>query len=121
MNAITADMRMQRDVIAAIEAELREAKATLAGLENEALEIMENQGLTRISASGLTLGIKTSIVPQLKNYAEFEPYVYRNEALHLLERRIHTIAWREELLRRDNTPVPGIEPWTKVRLSVTTD
>lgn len=121
MNAITSEMRMQRDVVASIEAELYEAKRLLAELENEALEVMENQGLTKLSAAGLTLSIKQSIVPQLKNFSAFEPYLYRNKALHLMERRIHTTAWREELLRREGTQIPGIEPFTRIRLSVTTD
>ena len=121
MDAIVADLRTQRQVVDAIEAELREAKRVLAETEDELMEVMRNQGLTRVSSQGLTLSINESIVPQLKAWEQFEAYVYRNRALHLLERRIHTTAWREELQTRDNTPIPGVEPWTRIRLSVRTD
>lgn len=121
MDAIVGDLRVQRQVVDSIEAELREAKRVLAELEDELMETMRNQGLTRVSSQGLTLSINESIVPQLKSWDRFEPFVYRNQALHLLERRIHTTAWREELAARNNTPIPGIEPWTRIRLSVRAD
>ena len=121
MDAIVADLRTQRQVVDAIEAELREAKRALAETEEELMAVMRDQGLTRVSSQGLTLAISESIVPQLKSWEKFEPYVYRNQALHLLERRIHTTAWREALEDRQGTAIPGIEPWTRVKLSVRTD
>ena len=121
MDAIVGDLRTQRQVVDAIEAELREAKRVLAELEDELMKAMKDQGLSRVSSQGLTLSINESIVPQLKSWESFEKFVYRNQALHLLERRIHTTAWREELLTRDQTPIPGIEPWVRVKLSVRTD
>lgn len=121
MDAIVADLRVQRGIVETIEAELREAKRLLAETEDELMLVMREQGLTRVSSQGLTLGITESIVPQLKAWEKFEPYVYRNKALHLLERRIHTTAWREELEERQGTAIPGVEPFTRVRLSVRTD
>lgn len=118
MDMVVADLRSRRDVVETIEAELREAKQLLAESEDELMTMMRDQGVNRVSSQGLTLSITESIVPQIKDWPAFERYVLRNGATHLLERRVHTTAWREELLNRQDTPIPGIEPYTRVRLSV---
>lgn len=121
LDLIVADLRAQREVVEGIEAELREAKNALGETEDELLSQMREQGVTRVSSQGLTVSITESIVPQIKDWPAFERYVLRHKATHLLERRVHTTAWREELLSRQDTPIPGIEPYTRIRLSVRAD
>ena len=118
MDMVVADLRARRETVEVIEAELREAKQLLAESEDEILALMQAQGINRISSQGLTLSITESIVPQIKDWPAFERFVLRNGATHLLERRVHTSAWREEIAERQGTPVPGIEPYLRIRLSV---
>jgi hypothetical protein len=118
MDLVVADLRARRLVVEHIEAELREAKQLLAESEDEILVSMQAQGINRLSSQGLTLSITESIVPQIKDWNAFEKFLLRNGATHLIERRIHTTAWREEVAEREGTPIPGVEPYLRIRLSV---
>lgn len=57
------------------------------------------------------------IVGTMRDYPDFERFVYRHKALYLLDKRINSAAYRKELEIRGS--VPGVEPFTKRVLSVT--
>lgn len=115
---IIADIRTRREVLELIEADLRQAKQELAEAEDELLAAMNDQGTRKVESQGLTITISESIVPTVKDWSAFEKFVLRNKALFLLERRVHTTAWREALEERQGTAIPGVEPYTRIRLSV---
>lgn len=107
--------REKRDVA---QGHLNEANDKVDAIEQELMESMQADGLSQIKGAGLTVSIGRSIVPAGKDWTRFLAYVHRHKAYHLLERRIHTTAWREEVEKLKNKPVPGVEAFERVRLTV---
>lgn len=64
-----------------------------------------------------TGSVQENIIGTMKDYESFSQFVYRHKALHLLDKRINSAAYRKELEVRGE--VPGVEPFTKRVLSVT--
>lgn len=64
-----------------------------------------------------TASVTENVVGTMKDYERFSQFVYRHKALHLLDKRINSAAYREMLEERGE--VPGVEPFTRRDLSVT--
>lgn len=86
------------------------------GIEQELLAAMEADGITQVKGGGLTASIGRSIVPMAKDWPAAYRYIHRHKAFHLLERRVHLTAWREEV--EGGKAIPGIEPFERVKLTV---
>lgn len=63
-----------------------------------------------------TASITESVVPQAYDWEEFTKYVLDNRALHLLDRKPNTGAFRE--LYDAGQVIPGINAFTKRKLSL---
>lgn len=92
----------------------RAAKDIAAELETLNLKIltsMDELGIDRLAVGGITMSVSEQVVPNVVDWPAFERYVIENNALHLLQRRAATSAYRE-LLQAGETPA-GVEPFTK--------
>lgn len=114
---VITELREARDRKDTAAAALKEIEREVAVIEEELFDAMEKAGVDQVRAAGLTVSMQSSTVPKVTNWEDFERYVHRFKAFHLFERRVHTKAWREECDAR-NGEVPGVEPFTKVRLNV---
>lgn len=118
INELLAALRVARDVRDMCAAELKQADNAVDAVEQELFAALNAAGgLNGATGSGLTVSVVTSIVPNVRNWDEFERYVHRHKAFHLFERRVHTKAWREETDHLKE-PVPGTEPYERKRLNV---
>lgn len=88
------------------------------GLEEELMASMNEDGLSSVTGSGLTATIGKSIVPMAKDWPALYNHIHRKKAYHLLERRVHTTAWREEVEK--GKPIPGVEGYERIKLTVKT-
>ena len=52
-------------------------------------------------------------------FGEFVKYIARKKAFHLVERRVHTKAWREECASLRDKKVPGVKEFERIGLSIT--
>ncbi|MGH9890835.1 MAG: hypothetical protein ACREA0_02375 [bacterium] len=90
-----------------------------SGLETVILRRMDAEQTVKAGGRGGNVSITEAVVPSVKDWDAFWAYVYRNKASHLLERRPAVLAYREELVARNDKPLPGVESYTRrtLRLS----
>ena len=93
-------------------------KVAITVAEEELLEVMEAEGLPKASGKDGTVSIRTSVVANVTDWDALYPYISRTKAWHLLQRRVSDPAYRE--LLELGKKVPGVEPFNKRTLSVTT-
>lgn len=79
---------------------LADAKATDAAaayktFEAEVIELLKTQGTRKSTGLLANFSIKASVVPTVSNWDLFYPYIYKNKAGYLLERRPSVTACRE--------------------------
>lgn len=102
----------------------RELEAMIKNIDEEAKEIegrllkkMVDDKLDKFTVSGHgTLSISSSVVADVRDWSEFEKFVHKHKYYHLFQRRVSDTAYRE--LLEAGKKVPGVEPFTKVRLNV---
>ena len=71
------------------------ADAAYKAFESEVTELLKTQSTTKSSGKLATFSIKPAIVPNVANWDLFYPFIYRNKAGYLLERRASVTACRE--------------------------
>lgn len=86
------------------------------GIEAELMAKMDEESTDIVRGELATISKVESVVPQIEDYDKFMQWVLRHKALHMLERRVSAVAYREV---RDSTKkaVPGLLDYVKVRLN----
>lgn len=100
----------------AIEAELQETKEQMEALENQILLIMDSQGVTATRGTRASVSISEVEVPTIEDWDAVVDYIKRNDAMHLLERRVSNAGWRE--LHESGETIPGTVPFKRRKLSL---
>lgn len=106
-----------REEISEVNNRLKHLNAKKAELQQKVIEDMTIEGLSLARTDYGTVSISKEDVASVKDWMEFEEYIYENRALHLLQRRVANAAYRDELAIHEK--VPGVEVFTKVNLSLT--
>jgi len=101
----------------------KDAESKLIGDEIDALEAelmhhMTDEGTDKAAGKKATVSITKSVVPQAIDWDAFYAYIHRHKYYHLLERRPAVAGCRE--LFDAGKKIPGIEPFTKVKLNLRT-
>ena len=97
--------------------ELLKAKAQEVDLmENELIELMDQQNITKSTGSKATVSISTSVKPSVENWDAFYAYIHKNKYYHLLERRPSVTGCRE--LFDYKGAIPGVVPFTQRKLNI---
>jgi hypothetical protein len=107
------DLREQKREI---EKEMKEIEAQMADLEARIINLLDADEVTLSRGRRASASVTESEVPVVEDWDEFQDYVLRNQALHLLERRASVAAWRE--LKQAGEDVPGTRPFIKRKLSI---
>lgn len=97
--------------------ELLKAKAQEIDLaENDLIEQMDQQNITKSTGSKATVSISTSVKPSVEDWDAFYAYIHKNKYYHLLERRPSVTGCRE--LFDHKGAIPGVVPFTQRKLNV---
>ena len=97
--------------------ELLKAKAQEIDLvENDLIEQMDQQNITKSTGSKATVSISTSVKPSVEDWDAFYAYIHKNKYYHLLERRPSVTGCRE--LFDTKGAVPGVVPFTQRKLNI---
>ena len=99
-----------------LEATRNELADTIMGDLNEANLSLARTNREDENGKRITVSVNTETVANVTDWAEFEEYVYDNRALYLLQRRPSSPSYREELAAKGD--IPGVEPFTKQKLSL---
>lgn len=111
--------------------QLRDVKTKITTLNNEVTSLksiksdIEEQLLTEMADNEIslartpygTIAINPEDIASVKDWNEFEKYIYENRALYLLQRRTSQDAYRSEIAIKG--AVPGVETFTRKVLSLT--
>lgn len=97
--------------------ELLKAKVQEIDLaENDLIELMDQQNITKSTGSKATVSISTSVKPSVEDWDAFYAYIHRNKYYHLLERRPSVTGCRE--LFDTKGKIPGVVPFTQRKLNI---
>ena len=97
--------------------ELLKAKAQEIDLaENDLIEQMDKQNITKSTGSKATVSISTSVKPSVEDWDAFYAYIHKNKYYHLLERRPSVTGCRE--LFDHKGAIPGVVPFTQRKLNI---
>lgn len=106
-----------RDRKRELEAEIKDLNERWDALKAKVMSRMDEEGSNRVSsANGGTAILTESIVPQVVDRDEASEYILQQGALHLLQFRINTGAFREMV--EAGQEVPGIMPFKKREISL---
>lgn len=84
--------------------------------ENELIEQMDQQNITKSTGSKATVSISTSVKPSVEDWDAFYAYIHKNKYYHLLERRPSVTGCRE--LFDHKGAIPGVVPFTQRKLNI---
>lgn len=97
--------------------ELLKAKAQEIDLaENDLIELMDQQNITKSTGSKATVSISTAVKPSVEDWDAFYAYIHKNKYYHLLERRPSVTGCRE--LFDTKGKIPGVVPFTQRKLNI---
>lgn len=99
-----------RDRKREIAAEEKELNAQIAEIDEQLFNVLDEQGVDRLSSNGITLSISENVVPQVTDWNDVYKFVLETGHFQLFERRMSSTAFRELM---DSTPIPGVQPYTK--------
>jgi hypothetical protein len=110
------DIRNRKRRVSAIEKKLN---AEWDSLKAEILAKIREQGegMKAISSKLGTASITEEIVPHVDDWDQVWEYMKENDALHLVQKRVATGAFRE--LIESGQEVPGMRPVPKIDISLT--
>lgn len=91
-------------------------KAEEAAMEHTLLDMMKDAGTDIVRGNIGTCSKVKYKRPQLKDFEKFRPFLIRQKAYHLFERRIAPNAYKELMEQRNGKPIPGIELFEEDRV-----
>lgn len=107
-------LREDRDDLAA---QVKELNRKMEVLKLEIIQKLNESKIDSGRGSVATGSINEVVVGTIKDFDRLTAFIYRHKKIHLLERRVASSAFREELKIRGE--VPGVEPFTRINLNVT--
>jgi hypothetical protein len=107
-----------REARAAANAAAKAADEAYQDAKEQVLDALIDDGLEQTVACGLRVALDKAQYPNVKDWNAFHAFIIKNNALHMLHRRVTTEAWREWIATYGSAP-PGTEPFEKPDLAVT--
>jgi len=83
--------------------------------ERELIDELNKLGLDQIRTDTATYSVKEETVPVAKDWEAIGAWVIKNNAMHLLQRRLSSVSYREFLELGEE--IPGTEAFTKSTIS----
>jgi hypothetical protein len=109
-------MFLLREQKRGLESQVKEVKAKISNLEQDLLTRFNEVGTDYARGSMASASVTESLVPQIDDWGQVAEWIMENDGLYLVHRRVSSGPWKE--LRDAGTEVPGIEPYTKVAISL---
>lgn len=99
-----------------IEQQIKEIEAQLKAGELQLMTRLDELSMTRGDGKYANFSITESTVFNAENWDELLPFIYKNKAGHLLQRRLSVEACREHFERKGT--LPGVIPFVKRTLNL---
>lgn len=118
IGALIDEMQKLRAKKQSLEAEAKDVEAAYKVIEAELKTRMEAEGVTKSSGKLATASLKTSTVPNVKDWDAFYNYIHKTKYFHLLQRRASSSGCME--LLESKGAIPGVETFTETKVGLTT-
>lgn len=115
VEARVADLAAAREVVAELNARLKDAEAVVDNLEMIVRNSLLDSGLESIRSGKATVSLKRSLVPAVNDWQALDKFILRTKSLDLLQRRVSVTAWRERT--EAGVKVPGVDAFERVDLA----
>lgn len=99
-------------------AQTKDMQEELKELEETLLLAMQDANIESIAGANAEAKLGKSLRVSFDDYEAWEKFCYRKKALHLMQRRISTVAYRELKESLGGKPVPGLKEYEQPTLSV---
>lgn len=99
-------------------AQTKDLKLEIKDLEQRLLLAMQGAGLTTIKGAKSIADVKVSLRVSIKDFEALEKFVIRRKAIHLFERRISTVAYKELKESLGGKDIPGLGEFNQEKLNV---
>lgn len=100
----------------ALEEQIKQLSGQMDELENQLIDQMDKEGVTKSTGNTATVSISTSVKPSVDDWDAFYAYIHRYKYYHLLERRPSVTGCRELLETKGK--IPGVVPFTQRKLNI---
>lgn len=100
----------------ALEGQIRQLTEQMNVLENDLIDQMDKEGVTKLTGNTATVSVTTSVKPSVEDWDVFYAYIHRFKYYHLLERRPSVAGCRE--LFETKGKIPGVVPFIQRKLSI---
>ena len=100
----------------ALEEQIKQLSGQMDVLENQLIDQMDKEGVTKSTGNAATVSITASVKPSVDNWDAFYAYIHRFKYYHLLERRPSVTGCRELLEIKGK--IPGVVPFTQRKLNI---
>lgn len=117
LGGLADDLYAKNEEISALNAKLKALEDEKKGLEEQILTGLRDAGTDIARGNIATISISETVRASITDFAAFEKFVLSKKALHLFERRISATAYREQLDLLKGKPVPGLSPYTQIRIN----
>ena len=107
------EIRAERKLLADQDKEL---SAEFEELSNEVLQAMEEMGADATRTAHASLSKSVQVLPSVTDWDAFHQYIKENDAFYLLQKRVSSTAWREQL--ELDGEIAGTESFEKVKLNL---
>lgn len=108
LEAIRERKRQLAEQMKALEAEFDD-------MEAQVIQRLQLEETDKASGKKATVSISEEVVPTITDFDALCKYVKKTGYFHLFQRRISAPAFRE---LAEKKPVPGLEPFTKIKLNL---
>jgi len=107
------DLREQKR---ALEEQIKQLSGQMDVLENDLIDQMDTEGVSKSTGNAATVSITASVKPSVDDWDAFYKYIHRHKYYHLLERRPSVTGCRELLETKGK--IPGVVPFTQRKLNI---
>lgn len=104
--------------VKAKELEIKKLKAKREEVEDEIYNRFTKDQINGASGRLAKVSLRRSQNGTITDYDALEKYVYRHKALELLQTRVSQKAWKERVANNKGRPIPGIETFERVAISL---
>lgn len=104
--------------LAEANARVKELEALKTALSTRIIGALQAAGTDIARGSKATVSLSEATRVNISDFEQAAPFIRRNNALHLFERRISSKAYLELMEQRKGKPIPGLTPFKQLRLNV---
>lgn len=116
IGALADQLYAKREAKRSLEAQIKEIDEEIKELTEAAMAGMDAQNTTKAEGRKASLSISSNVVANVLDWDQVWPWVAKNKAFYMIQKRMNDTSYRE--LLDMGKQVPGVQPFTKRSLNI---